>query len=97
MLATLGGALPSQGVAGPAAPVPPQSSVDCEEWQQHHEGADATGGPCGESPAFRAEEYLSDLSRKEEKGWFRWQPLEPTGRDLSLWYYPGAPRPLWGY
>jgi hypothetical protein len=67
MLATLGGALPSQGVAGPAAPALPQSRVACEEWQQRHEGADATGGPCGESSAFRADEDLSDLSRKEDR------------------------------
>ena len=97
VLGTVGGALPALGVAAPAASDPPQTSVDCEEWQQRHEGADPADNPCVSRRAFRAEEDLSDLRREEEKGELRWQPLEPSGRDLSLWYYPGAPRPLWGY
>jgi hypothetical protein len=97
VLITLGGALPALSVAAATASNPPQTSVDCEEWQSRHEGADPADTPCGSQRTFRAEEDLSALRRAEEQGEFRWQPLEPSGRDLSLWYYPDAPRPLWGY
>ena len=94
LLCTLLGSLPSLGAAALALSDPPQTSEACKEWQQRHEGADPAGSPCGSPPAFRAEEDLSDLRREEEQGGLRWQPLEPSGRDLSLWYYPGAPRLL---
>jgi hypothetical protein len=81
-------------VAVPNAFDPSQTSVDCEDWQQRHKGADPAGSPCGSHPAFRAEADLSDLRRGEEKGKLGWQPLEPSGQDLSLWYYPGAPHLL---
>lgn len=97
VLGTLGSTLPSRGVAAPAVSDPPQTSVDCDEGQRRSKGTDSADNPCGSQPTFRAEEDLSDLRHEEEKGEFRWQPLEPSGRDLSLWYYPGAPRPLWGY
>ena len=97
VLGTVAGAVPVLGVAAPAASDSHQTSVECEEWQQRHQGVDPTGGPCDSQPAVRAEEELRDLSRVEEQGELRWQPLEPAGRDLSLWYYPGAPRPLCGY
>ena len=97
VLLTLGGALPALGVTALAASTPPQRSVDCDEWQQRHEGTDPADTPCVARRTFRAEEDLSDLRREEEKGAFRWHTLEPSGRDLSLWYYRGAPRPLWGY
>ena len=97
LLYTILGSLPSLVVAASSLSDPPQTSVDCEDWQRRHEGADPAGGPCGSPPAFRAEEDLSNLRREQEEKGLRWQPLEPSGRDLSLWYYPGAPRPLWGY
>ena len=97
LLCTILGSLPSLAVAAPSLSDPPRTSDDCEDWQQRHEGADPAGSPCASPPAVRAEEELSDLRREEEEKGFRWQPLEPSGRDLNLWYYPGAPRPLWGY
>ena len=97
VLGTLGGALASLGVAAPTAADPPQTRVDCEDWQQRPEGANPVGSPGGSPPPFRAQEDLSDLRREEEKEGLRWHPLEPSGHDLSLWYYPGAPCPLWGY
>jgi hypothetical protein len=94
LLGAMGGALPVLGVAGPTASDPSQTRANCEDWQQRHEGADSAENPCGSQLTFRAEEDLGDLRREEEEKGLRWQPLEPSGPDLSLWYYPGAPRPL---
>jgi hypothetical protein len=97
VLAAVVGARPSLKVAALAASSSVQPQVDCEEWEQHPPGVDSIDNPCDAQKTFRAEEELSDRRHIEEQEGLRWQPLEPTGRDLSLWYYPGAPRPLWGH
>jgi hypothetical protein len=67
--------------------------ADCEQWEQHSQGAGALEEVCGVPRAFRAEEKLRALHREEEHG-VHWHPIEPSERDLRLWYYPGAPHPL---
>ena len=91
------GAMTLPGLAASSSSDPSTTSAECEEWDHRPQGADSADNPCFSPRAFRTEEEFSDLSREEEKGGLRWQPLEPNGGDLSLWYYPGAPRPLWGY
>jgi len=97
VLGSVMSARPTLSVPPPSMSTPIQSHVDCEEWEHRTKGVDATDSPCDSQQTFRAEEELSDRSREEEQKGLRWQPLEPTERDLSLWYYPGASRPLWGY
>ena len=91
------GARPSLSVPPPSIPTPTQSRLDCEEWEHRTKDVDDASSACASRKTFRVEEELSDRSREEEQEGLHWQPLEPTERDLSLWYYPGAPRPLWGY
>jgi hypothetical protein len=97
VLGTVIGARPALSVAAPAGSDPHQSLADCEDWKHRAQESATSDNPCVSPPAVRAEEELRDRSRAEEQGGLHWQPLEPAGRDLSLWYYPGAPRPLWGY
>ena len=90
-------ATPVLGVAAPAATDPSQPTTDCPPWGHRSQEADALAQAGGAPQTFHAEEELHDLRRTEEPGTWQWQPLEPPGDDLRLWYYPGAPRPLWGY
>ncbi len=79
-----------------AASDSPQAHIGCERSAQHSKGSDSQKPICEPSRPLQGAEEFGDLNHAEEQG-FRWQPLEPQDRDLNLWYYPGAPRPLWGY
>jgi hypothetical protein len=97
MLSTVIGAMPALSVASPAVSDSNPPLADCQDWEHRSQESATAYNPCVTPPPVRTEEELRDLRRAEEHGGLRWQPLEPSGRDLSLWYYPGAPRPLWGY
>jgi hypothetical protein len=97
LLCTVLGPMPSPSLAASPSANPSTPMAECEEWNHQPQGSDSVDDMCFSQRAFRAEEELSDLKREEKKRGLRWRPLEPNGRDLSLWYYPGAPRPLWGY
>ena len=83
-----------------AAASPSDSSTliaECKERAQQSQGADPADPLCTAQPTFRSQEELSNRSREEEQGRMHWRLQEPSEPDLKLWYYPGAPRPLWGY
>jgi hypothetical protein len=97
LLYTVSGSMTAPGFAASSPSDHDEAIADCEKWEQRPNNANSADNPCSPQRAFQAEEELSDLSNEQEKGDLRWQPLEPHDRDFSLWYYPGAPRPLWGY
>ena len=86
--------LPSLG--GAASSPPYQVLASCKDGTTHLEG-DAQGGACTSQQTLRTENGLQDFSHTEKRRTFPLRSLDPQERDLRLWYYPGAPRPLWGY
>jgi len=75
---------------------PPQVSIPCEEEMPPSATGESLDRPCEPSLTSGAENEVETLRHEEEKG-MRWHALSPQEQDLHLWYYPGAPRPLWGY
>jgi hypothetical protein len=97
VLCTVVGLLSSSALAASSSSHPSLLIAECQEGDHQSHGADSADKPYVSQRAFRAEEVLSDHRRKEENGGLRWHFVEPDEQDLRLWYYPGAPRPLWGY
>ena len=97
LLCTVVGLMTSLGLAASHSSASSTLIAECKEGDPQPQGTDSADTLCFSQRAFRTEEELSDRSREEENGRLRWQPIEPTEQDLRLWYYPGAPRPLWGY
>src|SRR5262245_21209572 len=97
LLWALIGVMVSPSLAAASSSAPSPTITECEQWTQRPQGTGSGDNPCSSRWAFRAEEEVNDLSHEEEKGGFRWHLLEPDEHDLRLRYYPGAPRPLWGY
>jgi hypothetical protein len=95
LLCTVASALPVRGE--PASSTPPQASVPCEDGTPHATEGDSLDNPCEPAQTFGAKSPEFTLRHEEEKGGFRWHALTPQEQDQRLLYYPGAPRPLWGY
>ena len=97
MLYTVLGVLAPSSLTAASPSDPSAPRAECAEQDHQPEGADSTDHPCAARPTFRSEEELSNRRREEEHGGIHWRLLEPNAHDLDLWYYPGAPHPLWGY
>ena len=97
LLCTVVGLLSSTGLAAPSSSDPRTLITECQEGDHQYQGTDSADKPCVSQRAFHAAEALRDHRREEEKEGLRWHSIEPDEQDLRLWYYPGAPRPLWGY
>ena len=55
LLCPVMGARPSLGLPPPSLSDPPQTSGDCEEWEQRPQDADPADNSCESRRAFRAE------------------------------------------
>ena len=84
-------------LSGAASSPPYQVIASCKDGtSQLHQG-DPQGSLCTSHQTLRTENGLQNFSHTEKKRTFPLRSLDPQERDLRLWYYPGAPRPLWGY
>ena len=85
-------------VWGQSVPAPPPPvKVPCRDVPSEIAEGDVFTSPCEPGATPGKESSALALRHEEEQGDFRWHVLTPQEQDQRLWYYPGAPRPLWGY